>query len=301
MTRRDFLKSVVASSMYLAARRVFPAALAASPALPADVGIAVSADAEKATLRAIELAGGIRRFVSPGDVVVVKPNAGFNSPPSVRATTDPVVVRTVVHLCFQAGAAKVFVLDRSTTSTRLCYVTSGIARAAEEAGARIVNVDEVNDRNYGKTTVRDGFSLTETLVVRQVLECDALINVPVAKSHGSASYTLGMKNLMGISGDQRGRWHWAMHESIADINRIVTSHLTVIDAMTLMLRNGPTGGRAEDLKRIDTVIASANVLEADCEAAGLFGRKAADVQYLVLGAKAGVGRLSGYSVQKAGL
>jgi uncharacterized protein (DUF362 family) len=207
----------------------------------------------------------------------------------------------VVHLCFQALASKVFVLDRSTTSTRLCYVTSGIARAAEEAGARVVNVDEVNDRNYGKMTVRDGFSLKETLVARQVLDCDALINVPVAKNHGSAFLTFGMKNLMGISGDQRGRWHWAMHESIADINRIVTSRLTVIDAMTLMLRNGPTGGRVEDLKRVDTIIASANVLEADCEAAKLFGSRPAEVEYLVLGAKAGIGRLSGYSVQKAGL
>jgi uncharacterized protein (DUF362 family) len=233
--------------------------------------------------------------------VVVKPNIGFNSPPSVRATTDPVVVRTVVHLCFQAMASKVYLFDRSTTSTRLAYVTSGIAKAAEEAGAKVFNVDEVNDRMYKMVAVKDGYALTETLVNRYILESDVLINVPVAKNHGSAFLTFGMKNLMGITGDQRGRWHWAMHESIADINRVVRSRLTVVDAMALMLRNGPTGGRVEDLKRTNTIIASANVLEADCEAARLFGYAPADVGYIELGAKAGVGRLSGYSVQSARL
>ncbi len=295
MTRRDFLKVAFSTSLYLAARRVFPAGLLAT----ADVGIAVGADTEKTVRRAVELAGGIQRFVSPGDVVVVKPNIGFNSPPSVRATTDPVVVRTVVHLCFQALAAKVYVFDRSTTASRLAYVTSGIARAAEEAGAKVFNVDDVNSRNYTRMTLKDALVLEETLVSRHVLESDALINVPVAKSHGSALLTFGMKNLMGITGDPRGRWHWSLHESIADFNRIVRSRLTIIDAMALMVRNGPTGGRAEDLKRVNTIIAAGNVLEADCEATRLFGHAPADVEYIALGAKAGVGRLSGYSVKRA--
>ena len=69
--------------------------------------------------------------------------------------------------------------------------------------------------------------------------------------------------------------------------------------MALMLRNGPTGGSPEDLKRVNTIIASSNVLEADCEATRLFGHAPADVEHLVLGAKAGIGRLSGYSVQSA--
>jgi uncharacterized protein (DUF362 family) len=295
MTRRDFLKVALSTSLYLAARRVFPAGLVSA----ADVGIAVGADTENAVRRAVALAGGIQRFVSPGDVVVVKPNIGFNSPPSVRATTDPVVVRTVVHLCFQALASKVYVFDRSTTSTRLAYVTSGIARAAEEAGAKVFNVDEVNDRMYKKVAVKDGYALEQTLVNRYVLESDVLINVPVAKSHSSSLLTFGMKNLMGITGDQRGRWHWTLHECIADINRVVRSRLTVVDAMALMLRNGPTGGRAEDLKRVNTIIAAGNVLEADCEAARLFGRTPAEVDYMTLGAKSGVGRISGYSVQRA--
>ena len=54
MTRRDFLKSALASSFYLAARRIFPAALATAPA---DVGIATGFDYQKAVAAAVDLVG----------------------------------------------------------------------------------------------------------------------------------------------------------------------------------------------------------------------------------------------------
>ena len=73
MTRREFLKAAIASSFYLAARRVFPASLVARP----DVGIAAGTDYEKAVTKAIDLLGGITAFVKPGDTVVVKPNIGL--------------------------------------------------------------------------------------------------------------------------------------------------------------------------------------------------------------------------------
>ena len=145
--------------------------------------------------------------------------------------------------------------------------------------------------------VKDGFALKDTLVNRYILESDVLVNLPVAKNHDSVEPTLGMKNLMGISGDNRGRWHWQLHESIADINRVVISHLTVIDATYLMLQNGPTGGSTSYLKRLDTIIASANVVAADSEGVKLFGRQPKDIAHIALAEKAGIGRTSGYTAQ----
>jgi uncharacterized protein (DUF362 family) len=294
MTRRDFLKVSLSSVFALLARRIFPAALT-----KAEVGLCVGTDYQKAVTRAIDLVGGIRAFVKPGDVVVVKPNIGWNSPPQLKATTDPLVVRTIVHLCFQALASKVYVFDRAVANSHLSYVTSGIQKAAEEAGARVFQVDQVTDKLYKKVAIRDAYYLEETLVNRYVLECDVLVNVPIAKHHGSAGLTLGMKNLMGITGDDRGRWHWQLDESIADINRAAPPHLTLIDASSIMLRNGPTGGSTSYLRKLDTFIASPSVVAADAEGAKLFGRTAAELPYLILGEKAGLGRTSGYSVERA--
>jgi uncharacterized protein (DUF362 family) len=297
MTRRDFLKAVLSSSLYFAARRIFPASAAVFP----DVGIVVGADYEKAVTAAIDLAGGIRTFVKPGDVVVVKPNIGWNSPPNLKATTDPVVVRTIVHLCFQALASKVYVFDRSVSNPRLSYVTSGIQRAAEEAGATVLQVDDVRGNMYRKIPIKDAAYLKESVVNRLALESDAFINVPIAKHHGEAGLTLGLKNLMGITGDDRGRWHWQLDDSIVDINRAVRSRLTLIDASSIMLRNGPTGGSASYLKKLDTFLASRNVVSADAEAAKLFGLTAGEIPYIDLAEKAGLGASSGYSLKREAL
>ncbi len=296
MTRREFLKAAIASSFYLASRGLFPASHGASAV---DVGIATGTDYAKAVTAAVDMVGGIGAYVKPGDVVVVKPNIGWNSPPSIKATTDPIVVRTIVDLCFKAGASKVYVFDRSVSNPRLAYVTSGIQKAAEEAGAKVPQVDDVEDgKLYPLVKIPGAVYLTESLVNRYAIECDAFINVPIAKHHGSAGLTLGMKNLMGITGDQRGKWHFQLDDSIVDINRKVRSKLTFIDASSIMLRNGPTGGDPSNLKRLDTFLASSNVVSADAEAAKLFGRTAADIPYIVQAEKAGMGKTTAYSVRK---
>jgi uncharacterized protein (DUF362 family) len=294
MKRRDFLKATFATGFYLAAHRIFPETLEDSY----DLGIAVGTDYEKATMEAIRLVGGIRKYVKPGDVVVVKPNIGFNSPPELKANTDPVIVRTVVHLCFQALASKVYVFDRALNNPKLTYTTSGIADAAKSAGAKPLYVNEVTKKLYPAVIIEGARFLKETTVNRYILESDVLINVPVAKSHSSAGLTIGMKNLMGITGDVRSKWHWKLHEAISDINLGVRSHLTVVDATNIMYKNGPTGGSPNYLKRFDTVIASSNVVSADAAAAGLFGKIPGTINYLVLAQKKGVGTLEGFTSKK---
>ncbi len=292
MHRRDFIKILTSGILYFTARQIFPATLTTRY----EVSRVKTKNTEKAVKKAIDLVGGITRFVKPGDIVVVKPNIGWNTPPWIKADTDPLVVRTIVHLCFQALASKVYVFDRTCSNPRLAYRNSGIERAAEEAGARVIFVNHVSSKTYKKIKIPEGRFLKESLVNKYILESDVFIDVPVAKNHSSAILTLGMKNLMGITGDNRQRWHWNLHEAISDINTSVKPDLTVIDATKIMLRNGPTGGSASYLKETDTIIASSNVLSADSEAAKLFGLSAEKIPYMKLGAQKGVGKISGYTL-----
>lgn len=260
-----------------------------------DVGIVRGKDYPKAVEEALNLTGGIKRYVKPGAKVVVKPNIAWNSPPELKANTDPIIVRTVVDLCFKAFAAEVYVFDRACNNPKLTYITSGIAKAAESAGAKVIYVNDVTQKLYPKIQIRGADFLKETTVIRYILESDVFINVPVAKHHSSAELTLGMKNLMGITGDNRSRWHWELHRAIADINLGVPPHLTIIDATFIMVRNGPTGGSKDYLKRLDTIIASPDVVSADAEAAGLFGIKPRSLGYLDIAASKGMGKIEGYS------
>ncbi len=295
MTRREFIKAVLSSIVFFAAKRFTHG----EQSDEYQVGITVNRNYEKATEKAIELIGGIRRYVKPGDIVVVKPNIAWNSPPEFKANTDPIIVRTIVHLCYMALASKVYVFDRTCNNPKLSYHTSGIAQAAKEAGAKVLYVNRISGKLYKEIKIKGATFLKKTLVNRYVLESDVLINVPVAKNHSSAGLTIGMKNLMGITGDNRSKWHWDLHNAISDINMAVKTSLLIVDATNIMLRNGPTGGSLEYLKRLDTVIASNNVLAGDAEAAKLFGVQPESIGYMRLGEKKGVGKLKGYKVYRA--
>jgi uncharacterized protein (DUF362 family) len=295
--RRDFLKAAAGTGFYFAASRLFPDLQVGAY----DVGIVQGNDYAQSAQEAINLVGGIKKYVKPGDIVVVKPNMAFNSPPELKANTDPVIVRTIVHLCFQALASKVYVFDRTVNNPKLTYVTSGIADAAKSAGAKVIWVNDVSKKLYPAVTIEGARFLEETTINRHVLESDVFINLPVAKHHSSARLSIGMKNLMGITGDRRSRWHWELHEAISDINLGVKSHLTVVDATNLMIRNGPTGGSKDYLRRHDTVIASSNVLNADVVATGLFGKDPLQIGYLARGSEKGIGKISGFSSKQISL
>ena len=51
---------------------------------------------------------------------------------------------------------------------------------------------------YAKTPIPLGRSLKRWSVYTPALKADVIIDVPVAKHHGSAGLSLGMKNLMGL-------------------------------------------------------------------------------------------------------
>ena len=70
--------------------------------------------------KAIEGMGGVKRFVSRGDVVVVKPNIAWDRTPEQAANTNPQVVAEMVRLCQEAGAKAVIVTDVSCNDPRRC-------------------------------------------------------------------------------------------------------------------------------------------------------------------------------------
>ena len=80
----------------------------------------------------------VASFVSRGDVVVVKPNIGWDRMPIHAANTNPDVVAAVIKLAFEAGAKKVVVADGSCNDPNRCFQRSGIWRAAYDVGAEVV-------------------------------------------------------------------------------------------------------------------------------------------------------------------
>jgi uncharacterized protein (DUF362 family) len=253
------------------------------------VAIADDRDYAQATVKAINALGGMRRFVRPGNVVVVKPNIGWDRTPEQAANTHPLVVRAVVTEALRAGARKVKVFDRSCNDPRRCYVTSGIAAALR--GMKNVELKQIENERFRPVRL-NGRTLRDWELYDEALSADVFINVPVAKHHGLTGLTLGLKNVMGIMGGNRGSIHRHIDSALVDINAVVKSRLTVIDATRILTANGPQGGDPRDVKVLNKVLASSDIVAADAVATTLFGLRPEAISTTVAAYRRGLGEMN---------
>lgn len=250
------------------------------------------------TERALAAIGGIERFVKSGFDVIIKPNiCNANHGPEYASTTNPIVVATLVQLALGAGAKRVRVMDAPFSgSPQAAYAISGIADAVEAAGGEM----EVMRPRYSEVEMPDGVDLKKWTFYEPVLDADLVINAPIAKHHSLAGLTLGAKNLMGVI-QNRPAMHRNLSQRIADLASLVRPQLTVVDAVRMLMANGPTGGNLDDVKLANTVIASHDIVAADAYAATLFEKRPDQIGYIAAGDAMGLGTLDLSSIQIAEL
>ena len=113
-----------------------------------EMAIIQGGDPTQLAQQAVEELGGMRRFVSRGDVVLVKPNIGWDRTPEQAANTNPDVVAEIVRQCANAGAKRVIVTDVSCNDARRC------GSVDRNAGKRSVGGPFVPHRHNSRQTPR---------------------------------------------------------------------------------------------------------------------------------------------------
>jgi uncharacterized protein (DUF362 family) len=309
-SRRDFLKGSLVALGALVAVRLLSACSPPQPATPIPIAPAIpksppkpeqevpkgtypdlvvikGGEPEELVRQAFESLGGIKRFVTKGDNVILKPNIG----PAVRsyeyaATTNPWVVAAVARLCFEAGAGRVRVMDKPFGGTpESGFANSGIREQVEKAGGEI----EIMSRfKFVSTDIPQGKDIKKWDIYEDILKADVLINIPIAKQHSASRLTLGMKNLMGTVNNAQ-MFHMNLHQRIADLATRVRPAITIIDAVRILVANGPTGGDLKDVRKLDTVIAGTDIVAVDSYATSLFGMKPDDIPNIGIAASMGLG------------
>ena len=280
MDRREFIKrgslAALATGTFGSLTSIFPNSFLAQTNYDL---VAVKGGEPQAMFdKAISSFGGIKKFVKKGQTVVVKPNIGWDVVPEKAACTNPKLVSRIIEHCFEAGAKDVFVFDHTCDNWTRCYSSSGIEKAAKDAGAKVVS--GASEGYYQNVSVKNGKSLKEAQVHELILSSDVFINVPVLKEHGSSRVTIGMKNLMGAVWD-RGYWHSNnLHQCIADFATYRKPDLTVVDAYNVMMKNGPRGRSKDDLVMMKSLIVSTDMVAADAASAKLFGLNPDDIAYI---------------------
>lgn len=297
MNRRDFLKGALAAGVGLSLtglplplfheKRGMLAFGAESGELP-DIVAVRNGLPETMFDRGIASMGGMGRFVKQGQSVVIKPNVSWDVGTDHAGNTNPALINRIVRHCFEAGAAKVTVVDHTIEHWKSCYENSGIGAAAREAGAVIAPAE--TERYYHKTDV-NGQTLKEALVHEAIIEADVLVNVPVLKHHGGAGMTAGIKNFMGAVWDRRFYHARGLQQCIADFLFVRKPDLTIVDAYRVLTKNGPRSRSLSDVKMMKMQILSTDVVAADASAARLLGRDAADYAHIKIAANMGFGEI----------
>jgi uncharacterized protein (DUF362 family) len=261
----------------------FSLPLSAAPKM----SIVTGADRVKTVNRALAALGGIERFIKSGDRVVLKVNAAFASPAALGATSNPDLVAEVARLCLRAGAASVIVTDNPINDPQSCFALTGIARAAEAAGAKIALPTA---SAFKPTTLANAALIKDwPLLIEPFHGVTKLIGLAPVKDHNRAGASMTMKNWYGLLGGRRNVFHQDINTIIFELARLVRPTLVILDGTTTMMTNGPTGGSLADLKATNTMIASTDAVAADAFGATLLGKAAASLPFIGKCAAAGLG------------
>jgi len=247
----------------------------------------------RAAVGGLDPALGLRRFVQPGDVVLIKPNVGFDRPPHVGATTNPEVLRWIIRLCREAGAREILVTDNPIESPQACFSRSGIAAAVETEGAKVVLPAPAQFELVllGQPQARSrapGTAAAWPVLYRPLDRATKLIGVAPIKDHNLSSASMTLKNWYGLLGGRRHQLHQTIHEAISDLAALLSPTLVIADGTRVMLHNGPTGGRVSDVRpggQLGRPVLVASVDPVACDAwcyQRLLGRDPAALDYLRL-------------------
>ena len=297
MNRRTFLKYQGAGLMWLGlgSSLLGPARMALAETGPDVAVVRGSLAAPGTTVRAaVDLLGGMGRFVRQGAKVVIKPNMSFARGVETAANTHPEVVRELILLCREAGAASIRVLDHSLQDPVRSLEMSGILAACEEVEKGIC-FQLMEERFYQETEIPGAKEMKSNLFMRDALEADVIIAAPVAKSHGGAGVSLSLKGQMGLVYDRRSMHsRYDLSQAIVDLNLQLKPQLAVIDATRVLTSNGPGG--PGDVITHGEIIASADPVAADATAVAAYewyGRKIEprQVAHLAAAHARGLGRM----------
>ncbi|MDR2302094.1 MAG: DUF362 domain-containing protein [Deltaproteobacteria bacterium] len=264
MDRRSFIKTLVGTAAILGLGNAVGRGPGLTSALAQDYPDLVAVRGQNVAVmfdRAMEAMGGLGRFVSKGQKVLIKPNMGWAVEPRRAANTSPELMAQIVKTCKDLGAGKISVFDNTCDNWKSAYSTSGLEEAATRAGAVVAPAN--SERYFQKVTIPGDTKLGETSYHELYLEADVIINVPVLKHHGGAKMTAALKNMMGAIWD-RSDLHWGgLDKCIPELMLYKKPTLNIVEAQRVMLNGGPRGYGDSQYLAANMLLASTDPVAVD--------------------------------------
>ncbi|MFC2043947.1 DUF362 domain-containing protein [Chloroflexota bacterium] len=219
------------------------------------VSVVKGTDAEKMVAEALSLIGGVSSLIKPGSVVVIKPNSIGDRPPERVTSTSPEMVGAVIKELRKAKPKEIILTETVfPPETLQGFELNGHRKAAEDAGAKVINITGYKDML--RIPLRDNLGDVDHIFLpRFLIEADHFVNLPVYKSHISMMYTGAMKNLFGLlSREDKDRMHLNFPKNgqagcalgALDLWFVTKAGLSIVDMIRVGEGYGPLAGIPTD-------------------------------------------------------
>ncbi len=203
-------------------------------------------DVSVALRKGMDLIGGIDRFISRGDRVLLKPNILIGKPPEFCVNTHPAIIEAVIVLVKEAGGIPVLGDSPGFGSTLRNAKRAGYNEICQKYRVPVIEFNNPAEYSFEK-----GLLFKKLWVERSVMECDKVINLAKLKTHGMMMLTLAVKNMFGaVCGYKKLHWHMVAKDDynvfagfLTDLYRFISPCLNILDGIDSMEGNGPQSGK----------------------------------------------------------
>ena len=220
--------------------------------------------------------------------LTLKINAAWWSTPKEGGNTHPELVDAFLKGCKAQGIKQMVMPEHPVQPAAKTFPQSGILAVAKSNGVPMIDMRS-DEKLFKEIEAPKGKRLKKALVTRDVLETDALVNMPVAKHHGGAGLTMAMKNWLGAVQDRRFLHRNDLHQCIADLGTIIRPTWSIVDATRIMLDRGPKGP-SKNMKQLDLLVVGKDQVAVDAYTATLFpAATAARAKYIQMAAEMKLG------------
>ncbi len=234
----------------------------------------------RAIRQGLELVGGIRRFVRPGERILLKPNLLAGRPAHRAVTTHPNIVWAMIKLVEEAGAIPLVGDSPGLGSTIKVARACGIMDVIAQTSAGLLEIKEP-----AVVENPQGVSFKRFELAKELSTVDGVINLPKLKTHAQMLLTMGVKNLFGcVPGKRKPQWHLEagtnldyFSQMLLDLHNHIRPRLTVMDAIVSMEGNGPGSGEPV---HTGFLAISPSALAVDTVCAGILGKDCSQVPIL---------------------
>ncbi len=256
-------------------------------------------EVSRAVRRGLELLGGAKAFVKPGERLLLKPNWLAAAAPDEAVTTHPEVFRAVAQAFLEAGAQLSYGDSPAFQAPELAARKTGFLAVGAELGLKLADFATPVEVHFA-----EGLQNKRFVVAKGVTEADGVISLPKLKTHGFLKFTGSIKNQFGcVPGALKGEYHVKLPDArdfarmLVDLNRWVAPRLYVMDGILAMEGNGPRGGTP---KPMNLLAFSADPVALDASLCRLLDVDPALVPTTAFAHEAGAGTLERDEIELLG-